>query len=485
MYIREREAPRVIAGLANNLIGVTGTTVRGPVGDVVVVNDYAEFISIYGGRDYGASNDPLRSEVWKALIGRSFGPLAVVRAAAAAAATAERDFSDSNPTAIINVTATSPGAWGNDIAVSIEDATDGDANHFNMVVEWNGEQRTYQNLDTTTGNDNLSAVIGDFDTDPTLLVTATKLADGRPVNVADAALTDTPGADGTIADTDFTATDGPLDKLANYRNPTTGLGCKAVFVAGRSTSAVKTKINTLATASNDRVFLICPDDETVTKSAAVTEVQGLTRDDRLVYCFNHYKTLDPERATLIYTEPHGLMASILSQTDDDVHPGDNDNTSFASAVTALAFPSLSPGDYDTFTSEGIAALERTPDGYVFADAPTTARDQLAYRLMRDFLIRTLASIAADDVKKSNTPERRAKRKGDYDAFLDGLARSQRYVDVNTDLEPQFSTDLEVLNTQASRAAGIQKDLVQVRLVPFALVINLQVEIGTTVTVREE
>jgi hypothetical protein len=484
VYIQERATPRVIQGLANNLIGITGTTIKGPVDEVVLVDTFGEFLEIFGGRDYGSAGEAVVSEVWRALVNRAFGPLAIVRAAAAAAATAEADFVDT-ATPVINIAATSPGAWGAGITVTIADATDGNADHFNLTVNWNGQQAIYRNLDISTGNNNLASVIGDFASDRGLLIVATKLADGRPDNAADQALDDTTGADGSIADADFTGTDGPLEKIATYRNPTTGLGCKAVFVAGQSTSAIKAKMNTLATASSDRVFLACPDDETVTKSAAVTEVQGLTRDDRLVYVYNHYRTLDPETATLMWVEPHGLMASILSQRDDDIHPGDADNASFASGVIGLAFPGFSAADYDTFTAEGIAALERTPDGFVFADAPSTDRSQLAYRLMKDYIIRSLAALASDDVKKANTPTRRIKRKGDYDAFLGGLADAQRFVDVATDGTQQFRTDLEILNTPTSRATGLQRDLVQVRLVPFALWLKLEVEIGTTVTVREE
>ncbi|MCG8423695.1 MAG: hypothetical protein MJE77_37835 [Proteobacteria bacterium] len=367
-----------VSGLATNVIGVAGTCTRGPATTPTRVSSFGEFLEIFGGRDYGVTGDPVRSEVWRALVAKSFGPLVISRVVAATgSATAERDFSDGVPTAIINIAATSPGAWGNGITATIADASDGNANHFNLAVSWNGTTQTYKNLDTTAGNNNLLAVIGAFDSNPSNLVVVTKIADGRPVNITDQALDDTAGADGTLADSDFTATDGPLDTLANHRDSVTGLPLKAVFVAGRSTSAVKSTLNTLAAASNDRVFLACPDNETTSKTAAITEVQGFTRDDRLVYCFNHTRILDPETAELMWVEPHGWLASILSQRDDDVHPGDADNAAFLAAVTELAHPALTVGDYDSFTEQGIAALERTPDGVVFVDAPSTAQEQLA------------------------------------------------------------------------------------------------------------
>lgn len=483
VYILERETPSAQPGVATNIIGMTGTAVRGPVNENVRVTSFGEFLAYFGGRDDGSSGASVESELWRAQVGKTFGPLIINRAAAAAATTAEADFVET-ATPVINISATSPGTWGNELSIDIEDATDGTATSFNIVVTLGSEVITYRNLSVNGTDDNLAEVIGDFDTDRSILIVATKLASGRPDNVAAAALDDTVGANGTIADTDFTAADGPLESLAGYIDADTGLPLKAVLVAGQSTTAVKTKLNTLATASSDRIFLACPDDQTITKSAASTEVGTFTRDDRLLYCFNHTRVLDPETATLMWVEPHTWAASILSQNDADVHMGDAVNVSLLGAVRDLAFPALLPADYDTFTANGIAALERTSDGYVFADAPVTDRTQLGYRLMKDFLIRGLAQIANDDVKKANTPQRRSKRKGAYEAFLEGFAREQRYVDVDSENNALINVDLDVLNTSASRATGLQRDLVQVRLVAFNLVIRLEVEIGTTVTISE-
>ncbi len=476
LYIRSERPPSSVEGVQVNTVGIAGRTVRGPVGRAVEITSGQRFLDVFGGRDHGGGG-AIIGEIWKALLGLPFGKLVVCRAAAAAAATAEADFL-ATATPIINVAASSPGLWGADLEVSVEAATDGDANHFNLRVDYLGKSVVYPNLDVTAGQDNLAQVIGDDDAN---LVVVTKLADGRPDNVADQALDDTAGADGTLADADFTAANGPIDILANRKD--VGI----VLVAGQSTAAVKTSLNGKAAASPKKLFLCCPDASSTTKAAAVTEVATLrTTNGRMIYCFNHYKALDPETATLIVKEPHAVMASILSQTDADVHPGADSTRDFTASVRGLSWDNLSELDYDDFRDAGICALEQHElGGFVFVSGVTTSleRREITERRMRDYIMSGISGRASADVKEPNTQARRTARSGAIGAWLSSLARSGRYVDLING-EPEFVYDTESLNTPESRATGLQKDLARVRLIAFGLFIVIHEEMGTTVRTTE-
>ncbi len=474
VYVRELKPQAGVTSRSINIIGIAGTTVRGPVDRAVRVNTFAQFTEVFGGRDLG-NGGPIRSEIWKALVGKLFGPLVIARVAAADATIGRKDISQDG-TPVLRIAASSPGAWANGLRVTVGPASDGDAAHFNVEAAWNGQVQVYRNLDISADRDNLGAAVAAYG--DSALLQLSKLADGRPDDAVDIVLDDVAGSDGTLDDSHFTSTGGPIERVANYG------GIKAVFVAGRASLPIKAKLATLAASSHDRVFLVCPDSELVPPSTAIIDKQSLSPSDRLVYCFNHTKIFDPETAEIMMVEPHSWMASILSQIDDDVHPGDIDNAGFTAAIVELAVEYLVTADYDQFTENGIAALERTPDGVVFADAPSTDGQQLAYRLMRDFLIRSIAARVNDDVKKANTQQRRDKTRSDIEAFLSGLARDERFVDSDENGNPQVDVDTETRNTPQSRADGVQRTLVQVRLLPFNLIVVLEVLIGTSVQVRE-
>ena len=388
LYIKEEQPPQLVQGVQNNTVGVAGECVRGPVDVAVDVTSPARFLEVFGGRDYGTGG-AVAGKVWQALVGKRFGRIKAIRVAAAAATTAEADFV-ATATPIINVAANGPGTWGNDIRVTIADASDGDANHFNLTATWNGREVTYENLDTSaTGNDNLDQVIGD---DPGRLVVVTKLADGRPDNAVDQALTDTAGANGTVADSDYTKTNGAIDILS--ADPDTAIN----FIAGQSTSAVKSDIiSTAATLGPSKTWLVCPDDETITASAAITEVDAFTQVDRVSYWYGHYNTLDPSTALDMVVEPHSLAASILSQIDPEISPANLvRNAQFAAGVRSLATPALAVSDYDSFATAHINALERRPRGWGFVEQYNLLRvagENVALRRMKDFLLLAAASRA--------------------------------------------------------------------------------------------
>lgn len=487
LYIKERNPPAQITGTFLGVVGIVGQTVRGPVDKAVEITSEARFREVFGGRDRG-SGGSLLNHVWLAMLNKKFGKVVVVRAAddAAVAAKSEWDATaGAGGTNIVRIVASSVGAWGGDVKFGIFAATDGVANHWDLKIKYLGTIYHYKNLDTQAGTDNLAAAIG---TDDGRIVDVTKLADGRPVNTlgetgadADGYVTlgvggnnVAAGSDGTIADADYTGTGRCMDKIEYYP------GVGVVFVAGRSNAAIKASMKTRAARSSDRLFLICPDSESVSLASAVTDVASY-RDQRLVYCFNHAYTLDPETAGEVVTEPHAWMASILSQTDVMIDPGDEDTKKLNAGIIRLYNQGFTREDYISFKNAGIAAMEKDDDGFVFVSSVltdlTSAKEYITRRREADFILLSLAKFMKNFVKKENTHARRMVQAGTIEAWLEG------YKKLGTIVE-DYIVDPEKLNTTASRAANIEKLLVRVKLLGHMRHLVLEAEIGTTVTITE-
>ncbi len=477
LYVKERTPPGVIKGIFLGNGSVCGETVRGPVGKAVEITSRGRFLAVFGGRDYG-SGGALVNKVWKSLLNKPFGKLFVTRAYAAAAVKASSTFANVTPTNIIRVDATSVGTWGNNVTVTIAAASDADSDHFNLEVSYLGATKIYKNLDVSdTDVDNTLSIIGDDDAN---WVTVTKLANGRPLNASDQELgTDgtvvVAGTNGSIADSDFTGT-GKAMELTN-----TAPGCGFCWVAERSNTSVKDKIETLAASVSDRQWIMCPDSDSTSMASSITDA-GTRRnnDGRIIYAFNHPYTQDPETGTDIVTNPDSWMASILSQIDVDIDPGEEDTKKYTAGITRLSFPNLVREDYISLREAGVAALEND-DGFTFVSAVTTSlesgKERISRRRMTDYLQLSPAKRLKFFVKKKNTLTRRKAILGELDAFLSNLKRAERIVE-------DYELDGESLNTDEDRAEGIERVFMRVKLISHILELVLETEVGTAVEIKE-
>lgn len=463
VYIKERKPPASISGANFSAVAVAGECVRGPVDKVITCTSPTRFEEIFGRRDYG-SGGPVIGKVWLSLLNKQFGKIYVVRVAAAGAVRATRTFSDATPTSIVRVDAANPGAWGNSLQAAVTNATDGNVNHFNLEVSYLGRKIVYKNFDCSGTNNNLLTVIGNDDAN---LVTVTKLAGGRPVNAAAASLTT--GSDGTIANSDYTATGRGLNLL----KPLKDVGAR--WVAGRSNSVIKSAIFTAAATTYNGAWLVGPDDETVSDIASATEVATYTRSDRVIYCFNHPYTLDVETATEVVTEPMPWMACILSQTDVDIHPGDEDNKPLLVGIKRLPFEALDREAYIALREAGISALEKD-DGFVFVSGRTTdltpGKEEITRRRMTDYVELGAGPYLKHIVKKAKTEARKKVAIGALIAFLQRHKTAERVV-----------RDYSIREVDAGR--GVFKLFTQVDLIDHALSVVLETEIGVGVQIQPQ
>lgn len=375
--------------------------------------------------------------------------------------------------AIVNIAASSAGAWATDITVDVANATDGNAEHWNAIVNYRGDVITYADLDTTTGNDNLLAVIG---ADLANHVLITKLASGRPNNTTSASvLDDTTGSDGSIADADYTATNRGINQIKSFR------GVGLVAVADRSTAAIKSAMHVAAQASSDRLFLIWNGNLTETLANVVTDA-ALYRSDRIVYVENSTTTFDFDVAAEVQLPPHSWMASILSQTDVDINPGEEASKDFTAGITGLQFENREREDYVTLKEAGVASFERDEDGGFLivsgiVNDLTTGKTQITRRRSADLLQLSAAKRLKFFLKKKNTASNRAQLAAEVVAFLSELKDDERIVE-------DFQIDQKGVNTDAERAKGRERLLMRVKLIGHILALILETEIGQTVVLRD-
>lgn len=474
LYISERNVPTPFLGVTRNSVGVCGECVRGPVNTPISITDANYFRSIFGERDQGSGGATITGKIWQALLNKKFGEVIVVRAAATAAVAAVKTLISTGPVTNVTVTAANVGVWGNNMTVAVEAASDGVSTSFDMVIVYLGVTYRLKNCTVTGATDNLSTVIAEVWPDPyQRLITATKGTAGRPDNAAAAAFAS--GAEGTIADSDFTATDGPMEKLAARA------GLAAVWIAERDhTTALKDKWETLAASSYDRLFLIGPQISTTTQASSITDVAAY-RYERIVYLYNFPLTQDPTTATNITTRPESWFAGFVSQKAADVHP-----ISLAAGETLVGVKDLTVltttrAGHILLKNAGITAMDFDQQGRArYADGLTTSltsgKEDVAQRRMRDALQLDLAILCEPFVGEKNSTENRRMILAAVADYLSNKKTAQSIVQAFA--APVFSS------TSAEEAAGLAKVLVRVKSFGHWKYLVIDTQIGPSVSIEE-
>lgn len=470
VYVWEVDPPGFIVGDGSRKVGIAGATVRGPVDQPVDVTEFARFTEIFGGRAVPGTSTSA-NEVREFLLGKPFASFTVVRACAADATTAEADFPDAVPAPIVNIAATSPGAWGAALTGTVEAATDGDANHWDLVIKEAGvEVERHRNLDTSGTNDNLAQVIGD---DLGNRVVVTKLAPGRPADVVDKALSDTAGSDGAIVDTDYTAAGRAIEQLRNYE------GLRLCAVAELSTDPVKASILAAAEAANDRIWLMWNGDHGAAQADVIADVDGY-RSQRVIYTYNSPFIIDPDTAAEIQVPPHSFMAATLHGTDVDIDPIQATNKAFLKAIQRLERDSITREDFIALKQAGICTIEKRK-GYRWAEGVLTDRtpgkDRITRRRSVDELVLAVADRLEDMEGRKNTLTNRIMIGSEIVAYSQDLRDAERIIE-------DFVVDQTSQNTEAQREKGLEVIFWQIKLIGHMRAIVLKVEAGETVRITE-
>jgi len=485
LYLRDRKRTPGKLITPNNKVCFIGEAVRGPVGVYVEPGSNQRMDAIFGLYDYaGGSGGTILNLMRKAIAGKTFAGAGFIRAAAAAATASQHNAPDVTPTTIAVIKASSVGAWSvGYLTYDISNASDGNANHWKLTVYYLGRVDIYDNLDTTTGNNNLLNVIG---TDYANLVVVTKSNDGRPLNATGVVVSaGTAGTDGSIADADFTGTGKGMEIAAGQP------GVEVVIVAERSSAALRSKLASLASASSDRFFGQCADASSDSIATNVTDA-AVSPQKRLFHVYNWPSTLDDDNASLMETQPTSWVASLFSLTDSNIHLADADNRSLMGGIRALSNETITNVDSDMKTlNDGNVIFFEKYKGFGLVNAVATDGTKIATTRMKDELYGEFGNRLDDAVNKPNTRLQRLANKATLHSYLNGLWKAGRivgnWIDPITGIEdetrPGFLIDTESLNTTQQRALGIEKILVLVNLQGFMerLVVEGDMEVGLVIS----
>ena len=154
VYVEEvPSGVRPIAAASTSIAAFIGVAERGQVGEAVKVFNFTEYQNRYGGFLAGSF---LSHAVYQ-FFNNGGTQCYIVRVAGANAATANivlRDRAATNQQASLTIFASSPGAWGNQLAIVIANGTNDSVNEFNLAVFQQDELTPLERFD------NLSMVPG-------------------------------------------------------------------------------------------------------------------------------------------------------------------------------------------------------------------------------------------------------------------------------------------------------------------------------------
>jgi hypothetical protein len=207
VYALRRRARRTLAARGTGTVAIVGQFPWGPDGEIIRPGDMGEAKEIVAPKGFDRTGS-----AYLTLLGKVYPQLLLVRVLGAGAAHAEVSLPDSAATNVCKYVAKYKGAAGNGITATVSNASDGDADHFNVTFSKAGAT-----ADTTETYPNRTVATGET---PVLLSTAeavasklvgagAKLTAGRPAN---GTYVLAGGSDGTVTAADYVGTSGTGDK---------------------------------------------------------------------------------------------------------------------------------------------------------------------------------------------------------------------------------------------------------------------------------
>ena len=156
VYVEEvPSGVRPIAAVSTSVAGFIGVAEKGPLDEAIKVFNFTEYQNRYG----GFLPDAYLSHAVFQFFNNGGTQCYIVRVAGANAAAANIVLKDrgTTPQNSLTISASSPGAWGNRLAVVITDGTNDPGNEFNLLVHDQDELtplETFENLSMVPGAPN-------------------------------------------------------------------------------------------------------------------------------------------------------------------------------------------------------------------------------------------------------------------------------------------------------------------------------------------
>lgn len=451
----ERPSPATIQAIGTGVACLVGQFPWGPDGadgsKPYVATDTADRLLTFAPPGMTRTGDGYLSMIRKA-----WPDLRVVRVLGDAAAVADADLTD-DAVAAVTVAAKYKGTAGNSVSCIVTDASDGDADHFDLEVRVTGASGTtrdvFQNL-------NYSAVGTKSTPDVTrarLVGGFTAGTSGRPDNGTYAM---SGGLDGTVDGAAYTGTAGAGDQgiaLCENDKEIRVIFCDDCGDTARA--AVNAALIAHCTAMGDRVCVINGDSG---QTLAEVQTDRLNyASDRAVYADPWVRVYDDVDSTLRLATPSSFLASVACQLSPSTSIAwkDKQVIEMLQGIAELETPRGNGAGSNT--RNGIATIVQEENGgyAIEAGVTTIARTDpssrnLTRRRIGDYIAVSFTSSVRPLVDAPNVP-------ANWDLLVAPLKALMETLKENAVTDPNNKPhvvdyaiqDLAAFNSRASLAAG--------------------------------
>lgn len=486
VYAEERNPPAVVQAVGTGVVGLVGQFPWGPVDRIIKPADAATRAKIIAPRGMSRTG-----QGYLATIRKGFPTLYLARVLGSAAAKADVDLLD-GATNVITITAKYLGASGNLIGAIVTDASDGDANHFNLRVFVEGpsgmSEDFIQNLNYSGVGDDSS-----INLDNAILIgTITKNNAGRPDNTVSTSMF-TGGLDGTINAARYLGTAEAGDfGLALFENDKSIRTVFADDPGDAERAAVNVGLLAHQTLMGDRVAILNGDSGMVDIADVHTDVANY-RSAGAIYVDGWVYINDDTDSTLRLVAPSSFAASVLAQTSPSTSPAIKDAARIAMLQQIRALETPRGAGAAANTAQGVMTIiEEDEGGYTFEAGVLTiapsdpSKKRITRTRMGQYIASSITSSLRRAVDQPNVPLLRQDIVNAVDRFMATLKRNK---DINPILLPHVD-DYEILplssaNTQEELDAGDFTIPLNVKTTSGMERIFLSIQYGETVQVTAQ
>ena len=481
VYAIERQPPTTIRATGTGTVALVEQFPWGPDTAISTISDFKTFLDTFA--PAGSSHI---GPGYLAVFGKSFPVLKIWRVLGPSAAAATCTINKTGPAALVTVTLKYKGTTGNSVTATTTAATDGDTNHFNLLVTLSGASGVtidkFENL-------NFSAVgtVSTPDCSKCLLVGSFAAASTGTPLIGTTAFAS--GLDGTVTSAEYVGTAGAGDKgIAKFEGDRTVDFIMTADPGSALRPAVNAGLVAHADLMTDRIAVI-NHDSGQTSAQVRTDVASY-RSLRAAYVDVWGYVRDDVDGTLRLVAPSAFFASVAASISPSTSPAWK-NTVVKNLLRNIVSLETSRGaDAYQNTLAGVCTLQaETLGGFTFEAAVNTnapvspAKKSLKRTRMGHYVARSVTSSLRESTDAPNVPVVQQDEVTAVINFMEGLVSNATVDPINRPhILGYVMRDLKAYNTPTSLANGDFVIPVDFKISPDQERVYLSLSYGETVDV---